>query len=40
VKIIVDETPESLMQKIIEYKRSIRDRGTELRVVPKTGTED
>jgi flagellar protein FlbD len=40
VKIIVDETSESLMQKIIEYKRSIRDRGTELRIVPKTGTED
>jgi flagellar protein FlbD len=40
VKIIVDETPESLMQKITEYKRSIRDRGTELRIVPKTGTED
>ena len=40
VKIIVDETAESLMEKIIEYKKSIRDRGVELRVVPKTGTED
>ena len=40
VKVIVDETPENIMQKIIEYKRSIRDRGVELRVVPKTGTED
>jgi flagellar protein FlbD len=40
VKIIVDETAEVIMQKIIEYKRSIRDRGVELRVVPKTGTED
>lgn len=40
VKIIVDETAESLMEKIIEYKKSVRDRGVELRVVPKTGTED
>jgi flagellar protein FlbD len=40
VKIIVDETADSLMQKILEYKRSIRDRGVEFRVVPKTGNED
>ena len=40
VKIILDETPESLVHKIVEYKRSIRSRGTELRVVPKTGTEE
>jgi flagellar protein FlbD len=40
VKIVVDETPESIMQKVIEYKKAIRDRGVELRVVPKTGTED
>ena len=40
VKVIVDETAETIMQKIIEYKRCIRDRGVELRVVPKTGTED
>ena len=40
VKIIVDESADTIMQKIIEYKRSIRDRGVELRVVPKTGTED
>ena len=40
VKIIVDETAESLMSKIIEYKRMVRDRGIEFRVVPKTGTED
>ena len=40
VKIIVDETAESLMEKIIEYKKSVRDRAVEFRVVPKTGTED
>lgn len=40
VKIVVDETAESIMQKVIEYKRLIRDRGVELRIVPKTGTED
>lgn len=40
VKIIVDETAESLMEKIIEYKKSVRDRVQEFRVVPKTGTED
>ena len=40
VKIIVDETPEDIMRKIIEYKRKINDRGVELRLVPKNGTED
>ena len=40
VKIIVDETAESLMEKIIEYKKTVRDRAIEFRVVPKTGTED
>lgn len=40
VKIIVDETSETLMEKIIEYKKTVRDRAIELRVVPKTGTED
>jgi flagellar protein FlbD len=40
VKIVVDETSESIMQKVIEYKRAIRDRGVEFRIVPKTGTED
>ena len=40
VKIIVDETAETLMERIIEYKKSVRDRGVEFRVVPKTGTED
>jgi flagellar protein FlbD len=39
VKVIVDETPESIIQKVVEYKRKIHDRGVELRVVPKTGTE-
>jgi flagellar protein FlbD len=40
VKIIVDETSETLMEKIIEYKKTVRDRAIEFRVVPKTGTED
>ena len=40
VKIIVDETAETLMSKIIEYKKSVRDRAMEFRVIPKTGTED
>ena len=40
VKIILDETPESLIRKIVDYKRTIRSRGTELRVVPRTGTEE
>jgi flagellar protein FlbD len=40
VKIIVDETAETLMEKIIEYKRIVRDRAVEFRIVPKTGTED
>ena len=39
-KIIVDETSESLIQKIIEYKRKIQSRGVEFRVVAKTGTEE
>jgi flagellar protein FlbD len=39
VKIIVDETAETLMEKIVEYKRSVRERPLEFRVVPKTGTE-
>ncbi len=40
VKIIVDETAETLYGKIIEYKKSVRERAMEFRVVPKTGTED
>ena len=40
VKIIVDESSETLMEKIIEYKKTVRDRAIEFRVVPKTGTED
>ena len=40
VKIIVDENAETLMEKIIEYKKSVRDRAPEFRVVSKTGTED
>ena len=40
VKIIVDETSETLMEKILEYKKAVRDRAIEFRVVPKTGTED
>ena len=39
-KIVVDEIAETLMEKIIEYKRRVRDRAMEFRVVPKTGTED
>jgi flagellar protein FlbD len=39
-KVIVDETPESILRKVIEFKRAIHDRGVELRVVPKNGTED
>jgi flagellar protein FlbD len=39
-KIVVDETLDSLIQKIIEYKKRIHSRGVEFRVVPKTGTEE
>ena len=39
-KVVVDETPESIIQKVVEFKRRIHDRGVELRIVPKTGTED
>lgn len=39
-KIILDETPDSLIRKIVDYKRSIRSRGAELHLVPKTGTEE
>jgi len=40
VKVIADETVESIMDKIIEFRRSVRGRPVEFRVVPKTGTED
>jgi flagellar protein FlbD len=38
VKLILDESPESLIRKIVDYKRSVRSRGTHLRVVPRTAT--
>ncbi len=38
-KVIVDETPDDIMRKIIEYKRAINNRGLELRVVSRNGSE-
>jgi flagellar protein FlbD len=38
-KIVVDETPDAMMRKVIEYKRAIGSRGIE--IVPSTAkTED
>lgn len=39
-KVIVDETPESLIAKVIEYRRSVHNRGIALHIVPKTETEE
>jgi flagellar protein FlbD len=39
VKVIVDETPEAIIRKVVEFRREINRRGTELRVVPRNGSE-
>ncbi len=38
-KIIVDESPDEIIRKVIAFKRAVMARGVELRVVPKNGTE-
>jgi flagellar protein FlbD len=39
VKVIVDETAETIIRKVVEYRRAIHHRGTELRVVSRNGSE-
>jgi flagellar protein FlbD len=38
VKVIVDETPEEIIRKVVEFRREINQRGTELRVVSRNGS--
>lgn len=38
-KIIVDETPEEIIRKVVEFRRAINHRGVELRVVARNGSE-
>ena len=38
-KIIVDETPEDIIRKVVEFRRAINNRGVELRVVARNGSE-
>jgi len=40
VKVIVDETPEEIIRKVVDFRREINRRGTELRVVSRNGNED
>jgi len=39
VKVIVDETPETIIRKVVEFRREINRRATELRVVSRNGSE-
>jgi len=39
VKVIVDETPEEIIRKVVEFRREINRRGMELRVVSRNGSE-
>jgi flagellar protein FlbD len=39
VKVIVDETPEEIIRKVVDFRREINRRGTELRVVSRNGNE-
>jgi uncharacterized protein YlzI (FlbEa/FlbD family) len=39
VKVIVDETPEAIIRKVVEFRREINRRATELRVVSRNGSE-
>jgi flagellar protein FlbD len=39
VKVIVDETPEEIIRKVVEFRREINRRGTELRVISRNGNE-
>jgi flagellar protein FlbD len=38
VKVIVDETPDDLLHKIVEFRRAINHRPVDFRVVSKTGS--
>ena len=38
-KIVVDETAEEIIRKVIAFRRAINERGVELRIVPRTGSE-
>jgi len=38
-KIVVDETPEEIIRKVVEFRRAINYRGVELRVVAKNGSQ-
>ena len=39
VKVIVDASPEEIIRKVVEFRRAINQRGPELRVVSKNGSE-
>lgn len=39
VKVIVDATPEEIIRKVVEFRREINRRNTELRVVSRNGSE-
>ena len=39
VKVIVDETPEEIIRKVVEFRREVNRRNTELRVVSRSGSE-
>ena len=39
VKVIVDETADELLRKIVDFRRSINQRPMDFRVVSKTGSE-
>jgi flagellar protein FlbD len=39
VKVIIDETAEEIIRKVIEFRRAINYRGPELRVASRTGSE-
>jgi len=38
-KVIVDATPEEIIRKIVEFRREINRRSTELRVISRNGSE-
>ena len=38
-KIIVDETPEEIIRKVVEFRREINRHTTELRVISRNGSE-
>ena len=39
IKVIVDETPEEIIRKVVEFRRAVNHRGVELRVVPRNSNQ-